>query len=292
MQGLLEETFPKIQEVTNRLHEANLRFEICGKIRRGIVSGVINSVIIVVEAPTKEIHEVVKEWEPATFKTKPNTTCIRVGEMPIFLVATTEESWGSTLIFYTGHHDHKKCLCSIAKSQGLKLSMSGLWQGKYRIAGKDEKQIYDCLGLRYYPPKTRVGIIPTIRGAKRKQMRANSIQERKMIYKAIVKVFSERLRGSLPVKRSEVQANLDEYIHPTVLHGILIWLKSHGLVTQVKGGWLANSLPEGGICWEHGRPLSCRVCARKALKKESDKYYEAVRQAKEKPNVILGACGD
>lgn len=292
MSSVLEEAFPKVQEVVDRLCRAGLRFEICGKLRRGAVWGSINSVIIVVEASTQEIHEVVKEWEPATFKTKPNTTCIRVNMLPIFLIATTSESWGAALLFYTGHHDHKKCLCSIARSQGLKLSLSGLWQGKYRIAGREERQIYDCLGVPWYPPRRRVGLIPTIRGARVKRMRENAIQERKMVYKAIIKVFSERLRGSLPVKKSELLQNLDSYLHPNVVHGHLIWLKTHGLITQVKGGWLANSLPEGGICWQHGRPLECRVCARKALKRESDKYYDAVRRAKEMPNVILGTCGD
>ena len=290
MQEMSEEDFSSIQTVARDLYEADIRFEICGKIRRGILKDV-ESGIIVAQAPTTDIHKILARWEPATNYKHPNTTLVRVNLFPIFVYSATEENWGAALFFYTAHGMHKSCVCSMARSQGLKLSLTGVWQGKHRIAGKTEEQIYACLGLPYYPPTERYGPIKNIEGEKKKKMRANSIEERKKIYRAIVKVFSERQRGTLPVKRSEIFKNLDEYMTEPVLNGHMVWLQKHGLATNVKGGWLANALPPDGICWEHGKASPCQVCRRKVERTQIKQYIKELRKQKGEPNVILGACG-
>lgn len=289
MQEMSEEALESIQTVTRALYEAGIRFEVCGRMRRGILWD-IQSGLIVAEALTADIHKVLQEWEPVTGKRHPNTTLVRINLFPIFIYAATEENWGAALFFYTGHGTHKKCVCALAKAQGLRLSVTGVWQGKYRIAGRTEEQIYACLGIPYHEPKNRYGVT-TPEGDRNKAMRINSMEERKTIYRAIVKVFSERQRGTLPVKRSEIFKNLDKYMEEPVLNGHMVWLKKHGVITQVKGGWLANALPSTGICWEHGKPSPCLVCRRKVERTQIKQYLRTLHQQKGETNVILGARG-
>jgi DNA polymerase (family 10) len=67
------------------------------------------------------------------------------------------ESYGAALQYFTGSKDHNIKLRNIARSRGLKLSEYGLFErssGK-RIAGEDERGIYQHLGLSWIEPELR-----------------------------------------------------------------------------------------------------------------------------------------
>ncbi|MBN2420850.1 hypothetical protein JXB27_01070 [Candidatus Woesearchaeota archaeon] len=66
-----------------------------------------------------------------------------------------KESFGSALQYFTGSKMHNIELRKIAKSKGYKLSEYGLFKGKQMIAGSNEEEIYNKLGLKWIPPEER-----------------------------------------------------------------------------------------------------------------------------------------
>jgi len=66
-----------------------------------------------------------------------------------------EKSFGAALQYFTGNKDHNIKLRKIAIKKGYKLNEYGLFRGKKQIAGRDEKEIYEKLGLAWIPPEIR-----------------------------------------------------------------------------------------------------------------------------------------
>jgi DNA polymerase (family 10) len=69
------------------------------------------------------------------------------------------ESYGAALNYFTGSKDHNVALRGLAIRKGLKLNEYGLWRtakGKEQmVAGKNEEEVYQALGLRYIEPELR-----------------------------------------------------------------------------------------------------------------------------------------
>ena len=125
---------------------------ICGSIRRTFVTEGDAGIIVTLASPAE-----IKEIFPDATENKFNTGTLRLLKSGhrIFIISATEETWGSICLFYTGPYSFRKCICSDAKLQGLKLNQKGLWRGKERIAGKSEEQIFFCLGLDFIEAKDR-----------------------------------------------------------------------------------------------------------------------------------------
>ena len=125
---------------------------ICGSIRRMLVTEGDAGIIITLASPAE-----IKELFPDATENKFNTGTLRLLKSGhrIFIISATEETWGSICLFYTGPYSFRKCICSDAKLQGLKLNQKGLWRGKERIAGKTEEQIFFCLGIDFIEAKDR-----------------------------------------------------------------------------------------------------------------------------------------
>ncbi len=67
------------------------------------------------------------------------------------------EAYGAALAYFTGSKAHNIRLRDMARKKGLKLSEYGIFEertGK-RIAGKEEEEIYEILGLPFIPPELR-----------------------------------------------------------------------------------------------------------------------------------------
>ncbi len=71
-----------------------------------------------------------------------------------------KDQWGSALLYFTGDKDHNIALRKIAIRNGWKLSEYGLFEGEKIIASKEEKDIYEKLGLSWMEPKERTGVLP------------------------------------------------------------------------------------------------------------------------------------
>lgn len=67
--------------------------------------------------------------------------------------------WGSALLYFTGSKEHNIALRKAAIKRGWKLNEYGLFAGEKAVAGKEEKDIYDALDLRYYEPPERTGAL-------------------------------------------------------------------------------------------------------------------------------------
>ena len=66
-----------------------------------------------------------------------------------------KESFGAALQYFTGSKDHNILIRKIAKKKGLKLNEYGVFKGKKKIAGKNEKEVYQAIGLPYIEPELR-----------------------------------------------------------------------------------------------------------------------------------------
>ncbi|EEZ93292.1 MAG: PHP domain protein [Candidatus Parvarchaeum acidiphilum ARMAN-4] len=90
---------------------------------------------------------VVKGPKKTTVELSIGTTCdIRI---------LSKESFGAAMQYFTGNKDHNVKIRKIAISKGLKLNEYGLFRGKSAIAGKDEEEIYNKLGMEFIPPELR-----------------------------------------------------------------------------------------------------------------------------------------
>jgi len=65
------------------------------------------------------------------------------------------EQWGAMCLFLTGNAQFNIRLRLIAKKHGFKLNEKGLWSGENQVAGKDERQMFDVLGLEWLEPVDR-----------------------------------------------------------------------------------------------------------------------------------------
>jgi len=64
-------------------------------------------------------------------------------------------SYGSGLLYFTGSKAHNIALRGLANDRGWKLNEYGLFDGARRIAGANEAEIYQKLGLAFVPPELR-----------------------------------------------------------------------------------------------------------------------------------------
>jgi DNA polymerase (family 10) len=94
---------------------------------------------------------VIKIWGKGT--TKSSVRMKEGFDMDIRVVPA--RSYGSALQYFTGSKEHNIAIRKIAIEKGLKLSEYGLFRGPKMIAGKNEKEIYNALGMDWIPPEIR-----------------------------------------------------------------------------------------------------------------------------------------
>lgn len=77
------------------------------------------------------------------------------GEMQVDLRVVEHDAFGAALQYFTGSKEHNVHVRELAGRRGWKLNEYGLFEGDKRLAGKDEAEIYDRLGLPFFPPEIR-----------------------------------------------------------------------------------------------------------------------------------------
>ncbi|MGQ4912194.1 MAG: DNA polymerase/3'-5' exonuclease PolX [Candidatus Thorarchaeota archaeon] len=75
--------------------------------------------------------------------------------LQIDLRIISAESFGAGLQYFTGSVDHNVKLRSIAQKMGLKLNEYGLFRGEEKVEGREERAIYESLGMTWVPPELR-----------------------------------------------------------------------------------------------------------------------------------------
>ncbi|MEM3407962.1 MAG: DNA polymerase/3'-5' exonuclease PolX [Candidatus Micrarchaeia archaeon] len=65
------------------------------------------------------------------------------------------KSFGAALQYFTGNKEHNIELRKIAISKGWKLNEYGIFKEEKQIAGENEEEIYEKLGMKWIPPELR-----------------------------------------------------------------------------------------------------------------------------------------
>lgn len=83
-----------------------------------------------------------------------STVKLRSG-LQVDLRVVPEASWGAALHYFTGSKAHNIAGRRRAQDRGLKLNEYGIFDGKKRVAGATEEEVYDCIGLPWIDPVLR-----------------------------------------------------------------------------------------------------------------------------------------
>ncbi len=67
------------------------------------------------------------------------------------------QSYGSALQYFTGSKEHNIQLRKLAIKKGYKINEYGIFRNKKKIAGAEEKEIYQTLNINFIPPEIREG---------------------------------------------------------------------------------------------------------------------------------------
>lgn len=65
------------------------------------------------------------------------------------------DCYGAALQYFTGSKEHNVALRTRAKDKGLKVSEYGVFEGKEKLAGKTEEDVYAALDCQWIPPELR-----------------------------------------------------------------------------------------------------------------------------------------
>ena len=156
---LLGEILPLVGEIEKKLNGIKevKKAVACGSIRRRKETIGDVDFLVVSDNPEKvmiffvSLPGIVKIWGKG--KTKTSVRFEDGYDMDIRVVP--EKSYGSALQYFTGSKEHNIVLRKIAIEKGLKLSEYGLFRGAKMIAGENEEEIYEKLGLRWISPELR-----------------------------------------------------------------------------------------------------------------------------------------
>jgi len=77
------------------------------------------------------------------------------GERQVDLRIVEASEYGAALQYFTGSKAHNIRLRSLARELGLKISEYGVFRGEKKIAGREEAEVYQALGLPWIPPELR-----------------------------------------------------------------------------------------------------------------------------------------
>jgi DNA polymerase (family 10) len=135
------------------------KIEIAGSIRRW--KETINDIDIV--AASKDPVAVMKVFthmpdiKDVLMKGPTKSSVVRKEGIRVDLRVVEEESYGSSLAYFTGSKEHNIRLRKLAAEAGMEINEYGIFRGAggIKLGGREEKDIYDILGLQYVPPELR-----------------------------------------------------------------------------------------------------------------------------------------
>lgn len=156
---LLGLILPLVREIIKRLEKLREaeKVRVAGSVRR--MKETIGDIDILVASnkPKKVIDyfvgmpEVIKVWAKG-----PTKSSVRFKDgLDCDLRVIKKESFGAALQYFTGDKDHNILTRRLARKKGLKLNEYGVFKGCERIAGQNEKKVYQAIGLPYIEPELR-----------------------------------------------------------------------------------------------------------------------------------------
>ncbi len=79
------------------------------------------------------------------------------GSIRVDVRFVARDQWGSALMYFTGDKEHNISLRKLAIARGWKLNEYALSEGETVIASREEKDIYEKLGMDFVEPEKRTG---------------------------------------------------------------------------------------------------------------------------------------
>ncbi len=155
---LMDEVIPIAEEVIDHLEPKADKIETAGSLRRW--KETIGDVDILATGDSEELMDSFAEYEDVEevlVKGETKTSIRFRGGIQADLRVVDEGSFGAALQYFTGAKEHNVPLRQIAIDQGYKLNEYGLFrkENDEKVAGKEEEEIYETLGLDWIPPELR-----------------------------------------------------------------------------------------------------------------------------------------
>jgi len=137
-----------------------LECQFAGSLRRRRET--VGDLDILVAADASYAHAIMDAWstmpevEEILAKGETKTTVVLKGGMQADLRVVPRESFGAALQYFTGSKEHNVAMRTIAVKLKLKVSEYGVFDAKDKsIAGQDEAEVYEAIGLQWMPPEMR-----------------------------------------------------------------------------------------------------------------------------------------
>lgn len=148
----------KIKKRLEKL-QGTLKIDICGSLRRKAPTIRDIDLLAISNKPNYLIEYFckMKEVKKIIAKGPTKVSVLLLNNIEIDLRVVSKESYGASLLYFTGGKDLNIKMRKIAISKGYKLSEYGLFSRKTskKVAGKNEKDIFNKLGMPYIKPKQR-----------------------------------------------------------------------------------------------------------------------------------------
>ena len=151
--------FPVAKRIVETLRQktGSKKIEWAGSLRR--MKENIGDIDILATGPDKEkivqVFTHLREVKEVLASGETKASVIVEGGTQIDLRVVEEDSYGAALQYFTGSKGHNIHLRGIAKTKGIKINEYGVFKGKKRIGGRDEKDIYRALGMDWMEPELR-----------------------------------------------------------------------------------------------------------------------------------------
>lgn len=151
--------FPVAKRIVEALRQktGSKKIEWAGSLRR--MKENIGDIDILATGPDKEqiVHAFthLPEVKEVLASGQTKASVIVEGGTQIDLRVVKENSYGAALQYFTGSKGHNIHLRGIAKAKGIKINEYGVFKGKKKVGGKDEKDIYRALGMDWMEPELR-----------------------------------------------------------------------------------------------------------------------------------------
>jgi DNA polymerase (family X) len=157
---LIGEVYPIVKQIETRLSNVKgvKRTVVAGSFRRMKETVGDIDYVVVSDSPDMvmdyfvkmpEVDEVLSRGQSKTF--------VRLNNgMDADLLVVPQESFGSSLQYFTGSKEHGVAMRKIALAKGLHLNEWGIFDNdKKRVAGFTEEEVYQALDLDWIPPEMR-----------------------------------------------------------------------------------------------------------------------------------------
>jgi DNA polymerase (family 10) len=151
--------FPVAKRIVETLRQktGSKKIEWAGSLRR--MKENIGDIDILATGPNKEkilqAFTHLPEVKEVLASGETKASIIVEGGTQIDLRVVEEDSYGAALQYFTGSKGHNIHLRGIAKAKGLKINEYGVFKGKKKIGGKEEKDVYRVLGMDWIEPELR-----------------------------------------------------------------------------------------------------------------------------------------